>query len=299
MTHLCFFSSFEQYRTYTYNASRTFSEFVNDHYHKINISFVQLKLLIVLHFLSLATIILVVSIMRSTNSTSAVYVYNPNATKLGRIVLNPQDPLETYYDLYPNQDLLKSSGDIHVTSGIDLASIYNPPKKKSLRGALLQLFSRLLSSSAEGGASLEGETKRYQLGNAETHFRKACAAEEAREWLQENVVKPKVDAYMIVGYHTITNPRIVRGDRRKVVTGLQADDSIATSAAAPGHQGVVNMANSIVSQSRFPRRISADGEVIFAVQFRKLVYKMERWFSSEGQVALKASKWIMFLDVRG
>ena len=281
-----------------------FSEVADDHYRKINLSFVQLKpsvLLIVLHFLSLATIILVVSMrnQRSTNFVSAVYAYYPDATKLGRIVLNPQDLVETYYDLYPAQDVLKSSGEIHITSGIDLASTYNSSKKKSLRGALLQLFSGFLSSSTEGEASLEGETKRYQLGNAETHFRKACASEEAREWLQENVVKPKVDAYMIVGYHTITNLKIVTGNQRETETRFRADDAFATSAGAPGHPGVANMRSATFNQHRFKHKISADGEVIFAVQFRKLLYKIERLFSPAKEVGLKESQWIMFLDVRG
>ena len=218
-------------------------------------------------------------------------------------MLNPQDPLETYFDLYPTQESLKAVGEIHVTPGIDLACTYNSTKKKSLRGALLQLFSGLLSSSTEGEASLEGETKRYQLGNAENYFRKACsggdAREEVRDWLQENVVKPKVDAYMIVGYHTITNPKIVKGDKLATEAAFGADDTFVAGAAASGHQGVAKVRNFTFNQRGFKHKISADGEVIFAAQFRKLVYKMERWFSPEKEVRLKESQWIMFLDIRG
>jgi len=240
---------------------------------------------------------------RTTSFVSKVYLYNPNAVKLGRVVLNPQEPLETYYDLYPTEDSLKAVGEIHVTPGIDLACTYNASKKKTLRGALLQLFSGLLSSSTEGEASLEGETKRYQLGNAGDCFRKACskgdAREEVRDWLQENVVKPKVDAYMIVGYHAISNPKIVKGGKLTTETLFGADDKLITGTAAPGNPGVANVKSFASNRSNFQQKFSVDGEGIFAVQFRKLVYKMERWFSPEKEVRLKESQWIMFLDIRG
>ncbi|KAF8445426.1 hypothetical protein BGX38DRAFT_684533 [Terfezia claveryi] len=232
---------------------------------------------------------------RTISFVSSVYLYYPDAAKLGRIVLNPQEPLETYLDLYPEQDKLK---EIHESPGIDLSCTYNATKKKSLKGALLQLFSGLLSSSTEGEASLEGETKRYHLGNAEIHFRQACKGEDVREWLQENVVKPKVDAYMIVGYHTITNPKFVRGNKLARETKFGADDALVTSAAVPGHPGVANVRNSTWNHRHFQQRLSADGVGVFAVQYRKVVYRVERWYA-ESQAGLKDSKWYMFLDVRG
>lgn len=237
--------------------------------------------------------------MRTTSFVSGLYLIYPESAKIGRIVLNPQEPLETYYDLYPTQDELKGTGgDIHVTPGVDLACTFNEAKKKSLRGALLQLFSGNLSSITEGEASLEGETKRYQLGNAEHVFRKACAGEQVREWLQENVIKPKVDAYMIVGYHTITNPRIVKGNQLQRETKFHADDALVTNAATPGHPGVANMRNTTWNKRRFMQKLSVDGEGIFAVQYRKVVYKLDRWYS-ESQVGLRDSKWHMFLHIRG
>ncbi|KAF8430036.1 hypothetical protein EV426DRAFT_1637 [Tirmania nivea] len=231
---------------------------------------------------------------RATAFVSATYLYCPDSAKLGRIVLNPQEPLETYYDLFPSQEVVLK--EIHITPSIDLACTYNESKKKSLGGALLQLFYGALSSSAEGGTSLEGETKRYQLGNAEQLFRKACAAEDVREWLQENVIKPKVDAYMIVGYHTITNPRIVNGNRLERKTNFRADDAIGS--AAPGLPGVANVRNFTWGDHRYKLQLSASGEGIWAVQYRKVVYKLESWFS-ECQIKLKDSKWKMFLHIRG
>lgn len=237
--------------------------------------------------------------MRHTTSfVSSNYLLYPESSKLGRIVLNPQEPLEAYFDLYPDPGQLKDNGgDIHVTPGIDLSFTFNEARKKSLRGALLQLFSGNLSSIIAGHESLEGETKRYILGNAEHLFRKACAGEEAREWLQENVIKPKVDAYMIVGYHTITNPRIVNGNQLQRETRFRADDALVGT-AAPGLPGIAQVRNATWNQRRYMQKLSVDGEGIFAVQYRKVVYKLDRWYS-DSQVGLRDSKWHMYLHVRG
>lgn len=210
-------------------------------------------------------------------------------------MLNPQDPLESFHDLYPKQDELK---EIHESPGIKLSCTYNAAKTKSLKGALLQLFSGFLSSSTIGEASVEGETKRYHLGNAEIHFRQACKGEVVREWLQENVVKPKVDAYMIVGYHTITNPKFVRGNILAKEMTFGADDALVIRAAVPGHQGVAKVGNSTWNHRDFQQKFSANGEGVFAVQYRKVIYRVERWYA-DSQAGLKDSKWYMFLDVRG
>ena len=109
-------------------------------------------------------------VQRATALVSPTYRYNPDSVKLGRIVLNYQDPLDTYFDLYPSAGLLES-GEIHVTSDSDLV-IYKPTnlaKKTSLGGALLQLF-RSSRTRTEGKTGLRGDIKRYQLGNPEAHF---------------------------------------------------------------------------------------------------------------------------------
>ena len=86
------------------------------------------------------------------------------------------------------------------------------------------------------------------------------------------MIKPKVHAYLIVGYQTIANLRVVGGDRPEQTTKLQADNAIITNAAVPG----------------LP-------EEILTMQYRKVLYKPESWFS-ESKIMLKNSKWLLMRD---
>jgi len=238
---------------------------------------------------------------RSTAFVYEGFLYNPEVAKLGRIVLDPRNPIETYFDVFPHSETL--GGEIHITPGIDLACTYNSSKNMSLGGALLRLFRGGFLSSNEQETCVKGEIKRYQLSNAEVHFRNACQQDsrrDVREWLQENVIKPKVDAYMIVGYHTITNPKITNGSDLARAVNIRADDANIVNMAVPGSDGVanINMRSSTRNFSTFQRQISAVGERLWAVQYRKVVYKLEGWLSGS-KAKLKDSQWKMMWKVRG
>ncbi|KAF8420030.1 hypothetical protein EV426DRAFT_613091 [Tirmania nivea] len=233
---------------------------------------------------------------RTTSFVHQGFLHSIDAVKIGRIVLDPCNPIETYCDVFPNQDNLTS--EIHIDDGIDLACTYNSSKQTSFGCALLQLFRGYLSRSNEQEICVEGETKRYQLSNAESNFKIACAQNEIREWLQENVIKPKVDAYMIVGYHTITNAKITNGRGLARGVDVQADDGNIGNMIALGLSRVTRMKSSAWNTTTDQRQMVATGERLWAVQYRKVVYKLEG-FLSEKKTNLKSSQWKIMWKVRG
>lgn len=243
------------------------------------------------------------SLARTTAFVYEGLLYSPEVAKLGRIVLDPRNPIETFCDVFPDQDKLTSASAISITPSIDLECIYNSRKNRSLGGALLRLFCGRLSCSDEQETRVAGEIKQYQLCNAEVHFKNACEQEDGhniRIWLQENVIKPKVNAYMVVGYHTITNPKITNGSSFARAVNIQGDGANIVNMAVPGSSGMASvfMRTTTENQSRFQRQISAVGERLWAVQYRKVIYKLEGLLSGS-KTKLKDGQWKMMWKVRG
>lgn len=217
---------------------------------------------------------------RVTTFISTTYLANPDTIKLGRIVLDPRNPHENYCDLFPNQDELFQSCqfEISISSSIDLTGTYNSTGTKSLNEALSKLFARRFQSTIGDGVTLEGGVQRYQLENPHIVFSKTCEGKQkVQDWLRENVIKAALDAYMVVGYHTIESPKVVKDKMHgrpifaAAVTGLG------------GISGVGNLA-------------SLEG--VWGVQYRKVVCKLTHW-SSEVQLKLKDNQWKMPWSVRG
>ena len=199
---------------------------------------------------------------RATTFISSTFLTRPDTARLGRLVLDRRNPGNIYCDLFPNQDELihSSAFEISISPSVDPTSVYNSTRIKTLQDALHKLFTRFPK-----GVTLEGEAQRYQLENPHIALSKACAQPHVREWLQEYVIKPKLDAHMVVAFHVLKSPKVAQDNK---------NFTVAAALRGFGFEG------------------------IWGVQYRKVVCELTHW-AADVQLNLKENHWLMPWSVRG
>ena len=232
------------------------------------------------------------------------------AAKLGRIVLNPRKPIEGYHDVLPNLDV--GSEAVLIRHAI-ISGDFKSERTISLGGALFQLLRGRFSIRKNRRMYIFGRTKEYQLSNAQVHFKEACAnvqeGKHTREWLEEYVIKPSVSAYMMVGYRTITDLEITSCDSRVNGMDTRADVNLVGMALpGTGLSSAATMKTLVRNESTYQRQIKNEGEVLWAVDYRKVVFKKETWqiepemepeMEPERKSRLLDGQWIMKWKKRG
>lgn len=226
---------------------------------------------------------------------------SPESIRLGRFVRNIDEPQSDFLD--PDCNVTPDS--VIVKSHLRYEEVQQNAKDKSFTALLTSLVStsRTKCNNACTQVSTE-QVKTYQLSNSGSWFKSAVKSEAVREWIKESIDQGD-DIYVIVGYHTMTDARIIEGvvDAADTSAWLQlpVGEALATagvvaplgSMADPG-VGVKNF-----HQQGVHRRFVAVGEQVCAVQYRKVRFK---WFSSRDldKTSLeKNNRWKVYWSVRG
>jgi len=148
------------------------------------------------------------------------------------------------------------------------------------------------------------QVKTYTLENSGERFIEAMNLEESRKWVEDKIDMDK-DIYLVVGFHTVLNARIVQRSLQGREAGGQINLPIGLSLAAIGaFMPLGNImdphlaGNYQLSQSGNIEFL-APGEQICALQYLKVRH---RWLSSRNvdkEFLSKAPRWKSYYEYRG
>lgn len=217
--------------------------------------------------------------------------------QLGRLVLNVDEPQQDYFDPPCDQE-----PEVIVTHQTGYSGTQQTAADRNLTAVLTYLVSASRRRRSRTFTEVTSDrATTYRLGNSGLWFKNAVKADATRNWI-EQAMDDGDSIYMVVGYHTLMDARIVEGvaTTSATIAQIQVPLSIATTdVPAPiGHIANPGIASHQQQGQRVQRQFVATGERICAVQYRKVRY---RWFSSRdrGAELAKGTQWKMDWDIRG
>jgi hypothetical protein len=211
------------------------------------------------------------------------------SAKLGRFIVSIEHPHQEYHDpACPDapEGLVSVRDDYHGSSQ------ENAGNKFAL--ALTSLMSAGFSNRAKTNVKIAADqVKTYTLANSTRWFMEAMSLEDTRKWVERAIYQDD-DVYLIVGFHTVFNARIIQESVRGRETAGEISLPVGLSLAAVGviapFGNIVDPKISGSHQAAEGGRVQfvAPGEQVCAFQYRKICY---RWFSSRNVDNAVLSKW--------
>ncbi|EXM14337.1 hypothetical protein RAB80_016453 [Fusarium oxysporum f. sp. vasinfectum] len=217
------------------------------------------------------------------------HVFLPQSSvKLARFIRNVDHPHQSYHDpLYAETP--KST----VSTRETFVGLNHKSSNTSFASALTSLMSAGFSKRAKAQVKITADcVKTYALDNSDDWFTKATDILATKTWIERQADRGH-NIYMVVGFHTITNARIVQELVHGIGAGGQIHVPFNLSLAA---FGAVVPLGEIIDPSVGGNTDGVDsaqtsfmalGEQICALQYRKIRH---RWLSSKSTDTFRLSK---------
>lgn len=181
--------------------------------------------------------------------------------------------------------------DIAITPQPRVWELLERSKGTNLYNGLNNLFGSL----GRDGSScvLLSREKTYLLLNSGDYFKRACADNSIREWL-ETVAKHRWNAYMVVGIHTVHESSI---NGQTLMQSLESPGNFnSASTSAPGQQGLEAGLTLMMECVESKLNDVGPGELVIAAQYRKVRFK---WFCKDkidsAFLEVGSNKWKVFV----
>jgi hypothetical protein len=210
------------------------------------------------------------------------------AIKLGRFITSIDHPHQGYHDppyLQPPK--------IAVLPRNSYVGVNHKGTNASFGSALTSLISAGFSKRAKARIQVTAESiVTHTLDNSDEWFDGAVRMPATRVWIERALDRGN-DIYMVVGYHTVTNARIIHESIRGKDVGGQVNVPVglsltAVSAIAPlGKITDPSIGGNSHDLDSTQSRFVAPGEQICAFQYRKVQH---RWLSSSSIDTSRLSK---------
>ncbi|OAP64429.1 hypothetical protein AYL99_00401 [Fonsecaea erecta] len=218
---------------------------------------------------------------------------------LGRFVLNTQEPNHSYRDPAEKaQEAEKPQSNVR--------DILRRSKGTSLYAKLSGLFEAKTDQEAASDVFWSTRhTKTVQQLDSDGYFAKACAEPETRKWLEKALENGR-DVYMMVGYATAFNAtvsdQVTAKKKTEIVSQAPVKEMMTAMTGNPAPTVMVK--NPVVGgetrdNMEHKRAFKADGEQVFAIQYRKLMF---RFFSSKNLdkgFLEEESRWKLYWALMG
>ncbi|KAJ5820531.1 hypothetical protein N7474_006122 [Penicillium riverlandense] len=221
--------------------------------------------------------------------------------RLGRFVRNIDEPQQDFLDPDCNVPLTS----VIVKPHLHFEGVQHNAKDKSFTAMLTSLVSTSRTKRNDAYTQIStDQVITYQLSNSGSWFKSAVKSEAVHGWLNESIEQGD-DIYVVVGYHTMRDARIIEGVANSADTSawlkLPVGEALATAGVGMPLGSVADPAVEAQNfhQEAVQRRFVAVGEQVCAVQYRKVRFK---WFSSRDldKTSLeKNSRWKVYWNVRG
>ncbi|PTB38642.1 hypothetical protein M441DRAFT_236417 [Trichoderma asperellum CBS 433.97] len=223
-----------------------------------------------------------------------------DSVRLGRLVLNVEEPQQDYFDA-PCDNAVEPLIKPHIR--------YNEVQHTAADQKFASILTRLVSASRtkRNKTYTQVTTDRamtYQLRNSGLWFKNALQDESTRKWLEEAIDQGD-DVYLIVGYHTLLDARILEGAAAMTESHAKVEVPVTASLAAAGAAVIPlgDIADPKISglnrqEHSAQRQFVASGEQVVALQYRKVRFK---WYSSRemDNAFLDDNRWKVYWDMRG
>jgi len=216
-----------------------------------------------------------------------------DSVRLGRIVRDAREPHQDFLDPFQSDN-----PDAIVKRHQNFDEILKSSKSVSLRTRLTKLVSTTCEYQDANIVTMTAdEANTYQLTNSGSWFNKACKLNDTRSWIIESI-EHGYDLYLIVGYFTVKNARI----REEIITRRQTGGEFeipATILTTTPVSLTPALGAGAGTRQRHVRTFDVHGEQVYAVQYRKVVFK---WYSSRSLDSAsleKSNRWKIQWGVRG
>jgi nucleoside phosphorylase len=206
-----------------------------------------------------------------------------DSVRLGRFVKFVNYPAQGHHDPpYPQDPQQKSL--IRYQNLV----ISQKTNSESFATKLAALMSRGFTKRAKTPARIEIDAiKSYYLDNSDAWFKQATDLDETRRWIERSIGGNGI--YFIVGFHTVTNARIVQD----LTKGLNPDDHPSPlSSISPAMITAIAGLGNIVQAAENGNHFVATGEQICALQYRRVFYQWLRSKITDNLVLSKAPRWL-------
>jgi hypothetical protein len=220
--------------------------------------------------------------------------------KLGRLVLNLDEPHQDYWD--PTCDL---TPEILKRPQLRYLDVQSNATNKGFTAELTSLASASRSKQKTRLAAVTTEQSTvYQLANSGQWFKASLKDQGTRKWIEE-VIGTGDGVYVVVGYQTMIDAKALRDTARSKDSQARFQLPMSEAASAIGAvmmvSGLADPALDIYRQSDhgLRKQFVAAGEQVYAVQYRKVRFK---WYSSRDldRAALeKGNRWKVYGSLRG
>ncbi|GFF74333.1 hypothetical protein IFM60648_04166 [Aspergillus lentulus] len=215
-----------------------------------------------------------------------------SAIKLGRLVTNVDEPHQEYHDPHPDRELKileKVETHYHTTDTLGA--------HRSLVSQLTAFLSSSVSRNTKTSTCITTEqVKTYYLDNNGEWFRDAVRSEHTRKWIERTIDEGE-DIYVVIGYHTALDARIVEQSRKQNVLEGKLQIPITSALAASGvvmpfgDPSDPKLTGSDGHAEDRERQFVAKGEQVLAVQYRKIRFSFFSSKSVDKATLAKEARW--------
>lgn len=240
------------------------------------------------------------SLTMTSSILSSHFFLPAESIRLGRFTLSIEHPHQEYHD-----PPCANAPEAVITHRDGYNGLHQEASHTGLSSALTSLMSSVFSRRANMRTRIAtAQVKTYLLGNSGRWFEEAMSLEVTRKWV-ERAIDRGDDIYIIVGFHTVSNARIIQESVLERQAGVQVSPPVGLSLTAVGV--IMPLANIIDPSVSGHHQVIEGGQVQFvapgeqvcALQYRKLCH---RWLSSrriDNAVLSKLPKWTTYDRPRG
>lgn len=218
------------------------------------------------------------------------------AVKLGRFITNIERPQECYHEPSISDDQAST------VCGFSFSGQNQNERRASLGAYFTRLVSIKHSSIFNSTIQVDQATgNEYSLNNSTLWFDRAISSPETKSWIEKNALRGN-KIYMVVGFQTLTNPRITitstRGQQAAsnlgiadilslIISGAVIPDSISGPSTTQSQHQTVSSAQVC---------LDAPGERVCSLLYRRIKH---RWLSSRKDDYLKLSPTHVWSCIEG
>ena len=191
-----------------------------------------------------------------------------NSVTVGSLVPDIHLP---HKDAFRVVDLVQEE-DLHIHHQDASKGLMNYSKSSSLQARLSKLFSASAHSALPSSSELSTrEGKIYELKNPKAMFKKLCADQSARDWLEDGI-RENEKSYFIIGISTFFDGEISVSNAKS--KGLSADVNVPIDGGAVGGgKAKVGLSASHETNQENTFSTSVPGEQIYAICYRRVKFK--------------------------
>jgi hypothetical protein len=218
------------------------------------------------------------------------------AASLGRLILNPEHPHQDFLD--PASLPSKPSPDIIHSDFVNFSGVAKSSRSADLEAKLTKFASIFFE---KGDKSVERllacKATEYIVLNSTTWYKKLCAEDSVRLWLETAFVQGD-KVYLITGYRTLVEANLQQQKGGNMRAGGNVTIPVGEGLGVPSGALDLGVSGSYQDAESADRGFTAPGEKIFDVQYRQVKIK---WYSrKEVQASFLEpdNRWVEMFSMR-